>query len=173
MLIRAAALLVADHPDLRVLVVGGDEGTDTTVREGLRSLIGELGLERNVELLGFRDDVPSVVEAMDIGVCSSDFEGSPLSVMEYMEEAKPVVATAVGGIPDLIADDVNGLLVPPRDPRRDGRRCCAAPAGPRAGPPRWGARPRAPPHRVRHRCDGPATWKNLYLDLHAKTAAGV
>jgi len=117
-LIRAAALLVADHPDLRVLVVGGDEGTDTTVREGLRRLIGELGIERNVELLGFRDDVPSVVEAMDIGVCSSDFEGSPLSVMEYMEEAKPVVATAVGGIPDLIADDVNGLLVPPRDPPR-------------------------------------------------------
>lgn len=117
-LIRAAALLVAEHPDLRVLVAGGDEGTDTSVRAGLRALVAELGLERNVELLGFRDDVPAVIDAMDVGVCCSDFEGSPLSVMEYMEEAKPVVATTVGGIPDLITDGVNGWLVPPRDHAR-------------------------------------------------------
>ena len=69
-------------------------------------------------LLGFRNDVSSVVQAMDVGICSSDFEGSPLSVMEYMEEGKPVVATAVGGIPDLVDDGVNGLLVPPREPER-------------------------------------------------------
>jgi glycosyltransferase involved in cell wall biosynthesis len=116
-LIRAAAELVADHPDLRVLVAGGDEGTDTSVRAGLRQLTAELGLERNVLLLGFRADVPSVVAAMDVGVCSSDFEGSPLSVMEYMEEGKPVVASAVGGIPDLVEDGVTGALVPARQPR--------------------------------------------------------
>jgi glycosyltransferase involved in cell wall biosynthesis len=75
-------------------------------------------LEANVLLLGFRSDVPAVVQAMDIGVCSSDFEGSPLSVMEYMEEGKPVVASAVGGIPDLVQDGLTGALVPPRDPER-------------------------------------------------------
>lgn len=117
-LIRAAAELVGRFPDLRVLVAGGDEGTDTSVRAGLRDLIAELGLEQNVLLLGFRGDIPAVVAAMDIGVCSSDFEGSPLSVMEYMEEAKPVVASAVGGVPDLVEDGVNGLLVPPRQPSR-------------------------------------------------------
>lgn len=117
-LIRATALLVADHPDLRVLVAGGDEGTDTSVRAGLGELVAELGLEDNVDLLGFRDDVASVIDAMDVGVCCSDFEGSPLSVMEYMEEAKPVVATIVGGIPDLVTEGINGLLVPRRDHRR-------------------------------------------------------
>jgi glycosyltransferase involved in cell wall biosynthesis len=115
-LIEAAALLVAECPDLQALVAGGDEGGDPTVREGLRGLIAELGLERNVRLLGFRDDVPAVIEAFDVAVCSSDFEGSPLSVMEYMEEAKPVVATAVGGIPDLISEGVNGALVERRNP---------------------------------------------------------
>lgn len=117
-LIQAAAEVAREHPDLRVLVAGGDEGTDTTVRAELRRLIAELGLDQNVLLLGFRNDVPAVVQAMDIGVCSSDFEGSPLSVMEYMEEGKPVVASAVGGIPDLVEDGVTGALVPPRDPER-------------------------------------------------------
>jgi glycosyltransferase involved in cell wall biosynthesis len=117
-LVRAAARLVPDHPDLRVLVAGGDEGTDTSVRAELRRLIAELGLESHVLLLGFRSDVPAVVAAMDVGVCSSDFEGSPLSVMEYMAEGKPVVASAVGGIPDLVKDGVTGALVPPREPER-------------------------------------------------------
>ena len=50
------------------------------------------------------------------GLSSSAFEGSPLSVMEYMEAARPVVATRVGGVPDLIEDGVHGLLVEPGDP---------------------------------------------------------
>ncbi len=115
-LLRAAAVLADSRPELRVLVAGGDEGGDTTVREELRSLAAELGIADNVLLLGFRDDVAAVVDAFDVAVCSSDFEGSPLSVMEYMEEAKPVVATAVGGLPDLISDGVNGMLVGQRDP---------------------------------------------------------
>jgi glycosyltransferase involved in cell wall biosynthesis len=57
-----------------------------------------------------------VLDALDIAVSSSDFEGSPLSVMEYMEAAKPVVATRVGGVPDLVEDGVTGLLVEPREP---------------------------------------------------------
>jgi glycosyltransferase involved in cell wall biosynthesis len=115
-LVRAGALLVDRFPNLRILVAGGDEGTDTSVREGLRELIDELGVADNVILMGFRADIPDVIEAMDIGVNSSDFEGSPLSVMEYMEAGKPVVATAVGGVPDLITEGAQGLLVPRRDP---------------------------------------------------------
>jgi glycosyltransferase involved in cell wall biosynthesis len=115
-LIRAAARLVPGTPGLRVLVAGADDAAHPGVRGELQQLIAELGLERQVLLLGFRSDVPSVVEAMDIGICSSDFEGTPLSVMEYMEEAKPVVASAVGGLPDVIEDGVTGLLVPARDP---------------------------------------------------------
>jgi len=65
---------------------------------------------------GIRTDVPDVLEALDVAVCCSDYEGSPLSVLEYMEAAKPIVATRVGGVPDLIEDGVEGVLVEPRDP---------------------------------------------------------
>ena len=87
--------------------------------------------------LGVRTDVPDVLAALDVAVSSSDFEGSPLSVMEYMEAARPVVATRVGGVPDLIDDGVHGLLVEPQDPAALRRRRRAAAARPRARAPRW------------------------------------
>ena len=55
--------------------------------------------------------MPDVLAALDVAVSSSAFEGSPLAVMEYMESARPIVATRVGGVPDLIEDGVHGLLV--------------------------------------------------------------
>ena len=66
--------------------------------------------------MGVRTDVPDVLAALDVAVSTSDFEGSPLSVMEYMEAARPIVATRVGGVPDLIDDGVHGRLVEPQDP---------------------------------------------------------
>jgi glycosyltransferase involved in cell wall biosynthesis len=69
-----------------------------------------------VRFLGLRDDVRDILAALDVGVSSSDWEGSPLSVMEYMGAGLPIVATAVGGVPDLIADGVHGRLVPPGEP---------------------------------------------------------
>jgi glycosyltransferase involved in cell wall biosynthesis len=110
-LIRAAAVLAPGFPGLRVVIVG--HGTE---REALDALVEELGLEGTVMLLGRRTDVPDLLEAFDVCVCSSDFEGSPLSIMEYMEAGKPVVATAVGGVPDLVEDERTGLLVDPQNP---------------------------------------------------------
>ena len=69
-----------------------------------------------VTLLGGRGDIPDFLRALDVAVCSSDWEGSPLSVMEYMEAELPVVATRVGGIPDMIESGVEGVLVDPGDP---------------------------------------------------------
>jgi glycosyltransferase involved in cell wall biosynthesis len=110
-LLRATRTLVDEFPGVRVLIAGeGDE------REALEELTGELGIGDNVVFLGVRTDIPDVLDALDIAVSSSDFEGSPLSVMEYMEAARPVVATRVGGVPDLIDDGVHGLLVEPQDP---------------------------------------------------------
>jgi glycosyltransferase involved in cell wall biosynthesis len=60
--------------------------------------------------------VPELLAAFDVAALSSDFEGSPLSLLEYMQAAKPVVATRVGGVPDIVEDGVTGLLVEPRDP---------------------------------------------------------
>jgi glycosyltransferase involved in cell wall biosynthesis len=109
-LIGAAARLAPVFPALRVLIAGrGDE------KARLRALVGELGMEKTVLLLGPRRDVPDLLAALDVAVCCSDFEGSPLSVMEYMAAGLPVVATRVGGIPELIEDGVHGLLVEPRN----------------------------------------------------------
>jgi glycosyltransferase involved in cell wall biosynthesis len=110
-LLRATKILRAQFPDLRVLIAGeGDR------RFALEELSAELGLEQAVMFLGVRTDVPDVLAALDIAVSTSDFEGSPLSVMEYMEAARPVVATRVGGVPDLIDHGEQGLLVEPQDP---------------------------------------------------------
>ena len=112
-LVRAAQRLAAEVPGARVLIVG--EGPE---RARLEALIGELGLERTVTLLGAwpAEDVADFVEALDVGVLSSRFEGMPLALLELLAAGKPVVATAVGGVPDLVEDGVHGLLVPPGDP---------------------------------------------------------
>ncbi len=109
-LIRAVAQLAPHHPQLRVVVAG--EGRPAA----LNALAEELGVAEQVMLIGNRTDVPDVLRAFDIAVSSSRFEGSPLAVMEYMDAALPVVATRVGGVPDLIEHGLNGLLVEPGDP---------------------------------------------------------
>jgi glycosyltransferase involved in cell wall biosynthesis len=110
-LIRAAAHLRGNHPDLHVLIAG--DGPEKT---RLEALISELELGDVVNLLGRRLDVPDLLAELDVAVCASHFEGSPLAVMEYMEAELPIVATNVGGVPDLIEDGVHGLLVEPADP---------------------------------------------------------
>lgn len=109
-MIEAFGKLEPEFPGLRLLIAGRGPERDTVLRR-----CAELGVQENVHLLGPRPDVPDVLAAIDVAVMSSDFEGSPLSVMEYMEAGLPVVATAVGGVPDLIDDGVHGLLVPTRD----------------------------------------------------------
>jgi glycosyltransferase involved in cell wall biosynthesis len=110
-LLRAAAELAPRCPGLRVVIVG--EGAE---RPRLEALAAELELGDTLLMLGAREDVPDVLQAVDVAVTSSDFEGSPLSVMEYMEAGLPVVATAVGGLAQMIHDGVHGVLVPRRDP---------------------------------------------------------
>jgi glycosyltransferase involved in cell wall biosynthesis len=112
-LVGAARLLVAEFPRLHVLVVG--EGEE---QERLTACVHELGLGRHVRFLGRRApaEIPELLACLDVAVNCSEWEGSPLSVMEYMAAGKPVVATRVGGVPGLIDDGVHGLLVERRDP---------------------------------------------------------
>lgn len=109
-LLRATARLRERHPAVVVLIAGDGEE-----RAALEALIDELGVGENVRLLGRRRDVHDVIAAFDVAVCCSDHEGSPVSVMECMDAAKPMVVTAVGGLPDMVTDGVEGLLVAPRD----------------------------------------------------------
>jgi glycosyltransferase involved in cell wall biosynthesis len=111
-LIEAAVRLRrSSGPDLRVLIAG--EGPE---RPALEQLLDASGLAGTVLLLGMRSDVPDILAALDIAVCCSDYEGSPLAVMEYMDAGLPVVATRVSGLPDVVVDGETGLLVAPRDP---------------------------------------------------------
>jgi glycosyltransferase involved in cell wall biosynthesis len=100
----------ASDPRAHLLFVG---------RGGLKSelekRIGALGLQDRVHLLGLRSDIPEILHAADVFVLSSDYEGNPLSVMEAMAAGKPMVCTAVGGVPELVEDGKCGLLVPQRD----------------------------------------------------------
>jgi glycosyltransferase involved in cell wall biosynthesis len=111
-LVRAAAILAPELRGLRVLVAG--TGPPSQV-ERLEQLVRELGLDEVVTLLGMRADVPDVLAAADVAVICSDREGQPLALMEYMAAGKAIVATRVGGVPELIEDRAQGLLVPPGD----------------------------------------------------------
>jgi glycosyltransferase involved in cell wall biosynthesis len=78
--------------------------------EELLGLITELGLTDYFSFTGFRSDVPSLLAAMDVVVLATHFEGFGLTVLEAMAEGRPVVATAVGGIPEFVRDEETGLL---------------------------------------------------------------
>jgi glycosyltransferase involved in cell wall biosynthesis len=111
-LIEAVAALRGEFPEIRLLLVGrGDQ------ENALQTMVGESGLESTVHLLGWRTDIADILAALDVAVLTSLSEGSPLAVMEYMAAGKPVVASRVGGIPDLIDHGVHGLLVQPRSVR--------------------------------------------------------
>ena len=111
LLVEAVALLRPEHPAVHAVIVG--EGPE---RERLELLIAERGVEAAVHLVGYRDDVQKLLPSWEIAVCCSRFEGGPLSVMEYMEASLPIVATRVGGLPELLEDGRCGVLVEPGDP---------------------------------------------------------
>jgi L-malate glycosyltransferase len=77
--------------------------------------VREHGLEKHVLLPGFRTDVFGCIKAFDLFVMSSVTEGLGTSLLDAMAAARPIVATTAGGIPEIVEDGVNGLLVPPRD----------------------------------------------------------
>jgi glycosyltransferase involved in cell wall biosynthesis len=81
----------------------------------LRQTVRELGIANSVLFTGFRADIPEVTAAIDIAVLPSAFEGMGRVILEAMAAGKPVVASRVGGIPDLVRDGVNGILVSPND----------------------------------------------------------
>jgi L-malate glycosyltransferase len=108
--VEAAALVVRQVPDARFVIAG--EGD---LRQALEHQIKHLNLEKNVLLAGFRPDILSVHKGFDIFVMSSVTEGLGTSLLDAMACAKPVVATTAGGIPEVVADGVTGILVPPRD----------------------------------------------------------
>ncbi len=111
LLLEAAVLAGQQEPEMCVVLVGDGE-----LRPELVALVEVLGLTDAVIFAGWRRDLASVYSDLDAVVISSDNEGTPASLIEAMAAGCPVVATRVGGVPDLIADGETGRLVPPGDP---------------------------------------------------------
>ena len=109
-LVDAAAQVVRQQPDTRFVVAGEGE-----LRESLEHQIRHHHLEKHVILAGFRPDVLSLHKAFDLFVMSSVTEGLGTSLLDAMACGKPIVASAVGGIPEVVVDGETGFLVPPRD----------------------------------------------------------
>lgn len=112
-LLDAAARLAAAHPDLLFQVAGEGE-----MRQSLEQSARECGLEKRFQFLGAVADVPMFLTGLDVAVLSSRAEGMSNALLEYMAAGRAIVATEVGAAPDLIEDNVHGLLVPPGDAGR-------------------------------------------------------
>ena len=84
---------------------------------GLRSLASELGIADRVVWAGFRTDIPVVMRALDVFTLSSIYEGFGLVLLEAMEASRPIVASDVSAIPEIVVDGETGRLVPPREPQ--------------------------------------------------------
>ena len=109
-LMSAFSTLSGRHPNARLMIAGTGP-----LRSDLDSMIQRLGLGDRVRLLGLRLDMPALYAASDALVLSSAWEGMPNVVLEAMASATPVVATAVGAVPEIVSDGESGLIVPPRD----------------------------------------------------------
>ncbi|MBI5292232.1 MAG: glycosyltransferase family 4 protein [Chloroflexi bacterium] len=107
-LLRAVQLLVQEHRKVRLVIAGGGELFDV-----LRARVESLGLSQVVQFAGVipRDEIPKLMSETDIFVLPSLAEALSIATMEAMAFGKPVVATAVGGVPELVDNDVTGILV--------------------------------------------------------------
>jgi glycosyltransferase involved in cell wall biosynthesis len=116
--LHSAKRLISVHDKVHFVIVGDGE-----LRAELQTTAEELGLAGKVTFTGFWKDLREVYADLDIVALTSLNEGCPVSIIEALAAGKPVVATAVGGVKDVIQHGENGLLVPPGDPDRIARAC--------------------------------------------------
>jgi glycosyltransferase involved in cell wall biosynthesis len=109
-LIEAAPPVIAQFPDLRIILVGDGE-----LKETLQKQVNAAGLEEHIHFLGNRKDVPDLLSASDYFVLPSLWEGLPMALLEAMASGLPIIATAVSGSKQVMVDGETGLLVSPGD----------------------------------------------------------
>jgi len=116
LLIRAMPGILARVPSAHAVIVGGGSH-----EAELRRLIEELGLEDRIHMTGWRKDAVRFLAAIDLFVMSSNFEGMPISLLEAMASGRPILSTAVGGVPEVVIDGETGRLIHSRDPEEFAR----------------------------------------------------
>lgn len=169
-LLEAFAAVHARRPDARLLIAGVGQGEGERLR--LEAEARRLGLELggSVLFLGLRRDIDRFLDALDVFALSSDNEGMPLAMLEAMGAGRAVVATSVGGVPE-VAEGDTAVLVPPRDPAAMAREILALLGAP--------ARRAELGARARERVDAEFSyqgsverWQSLYDELYDRTRAG-
>jgi len=111
-LLQAFKIIIQDGHEAQLRVAGQGPLLENLQRQSVN-----WGISDRVVFLGLRRDIPSLLDAADGFVLSSAWEGLPNVVMEAMAAAKPVVATNVGGVPELVKEDETGFIAPPRNPK--------------------------------------------------------
>ena len=110
-LLEATKELLNLYPDITCIFVG-----DGPLRASLENLAAKLGIFQHCRFLGNRKDIPQILSILDVLVLPSLSEGKPLILLEAMAMQKPIVATSIAGVTELITDGKNGLLVEPKNP---------------------------------------------------------
>ncbi|MBI3999788.1 MAG: GT4 family glycosyltransferase PelF [Candidatus Omnitrophica bacterium] len=113
--IQAAKEVSVQIPEAVFVLVGNDVERHGAYESQLRKVVSELGLNEKVIFTGYRSDALDLIHAFDVFVLPSKIEGLPVTILEAMALKKPVVATSVGGVPEIVVDEKTGLLVPPND----------------------------------------------------------
>lgn len=109
-LIKAAKILSREFPHLHYLIVGNGP-----LERELKRMTADLGLVRNIHFLGLQEKATEIMDAFDIFVLPSIYEGLPVVLLEAMALSKCIVATRVGGIPEVVEEGRNGILVNPKN----------------------------------------------------------
>ncbi len=108
--LKSASKVLESVFNVKFIIVGDGE-----LNTELKNLAIELGISDKVIFLGWREDMPVVYSDLDVVTLTSLNEGTPVTLIEAMASAKPVVATAVGGVPDIVSDGQTGIIVPSGD----------------------------------------------------------
>lgn len=110
-IVEALPEILAQHPGTVFLFAGRDDS-----RGAVKAAAEQAGVAHAIRFLGFVDDTPALFAAMDIFLLASDWEGFPVSILEAMQAGVPIIATQVGGIPEMVRPGEDGLLIPPKNP---------------------------------------------------------
>lgn len=117
-LLQAARMLLSQGKNVKVLIVG-----DGSIRPDLMTQTRDLGISEHVGFLGHREDTDALLQALDIFALPSLSEGIPMALLEAMAASRAVVASRVGGVPEIVEDGVEGFLVEPMDVKGFVERC--------------------------------------------------
>ncbi len=109
-LIEAAQKFVLEFPKTQFLIIG-----DGPAKDDLQNLVKKLGISKNFFFAGMRQDIPEILNTIDIFVLPSLQEGFGIVLIEAMAAGKCIIATKVGGIPEVVKDGETGILIPPKD----------------------------------------------------------